>query len=272
MLARNISAVASLAIVFACGQAQERGTPPNEADSAVGVRPRTDLRRIVQNAPKLPLQAVELKVLPPSAGWTLGMVSWIAVDSTGLVYLLQRGDNADPVVVLDRDGRVLRSWGKGMYTKPHSIRVDPQGNLWTTDAATSMVYKFTPQGRKLMEIAVGGQPSPCMDQQLFPESERATGANNFCGTTDTAFAPNGNIFVADGYANNRILEYSPEGKKLNEWGTAGIGPGQFRLPHSIRIDEEGVVYVSDRENGRIQRFDVSGTYLGEWPDLGRIFS
>lgn len=199
------------------------------------------------------------------------MVSWIAVDRNDRVFLLQRGNQADPIVAMDRDGHVLHTWGKGMYVMPHAIRIDPQGNIWTTDAATSMVYKFTPQGRTLMEIAVGGQPSPCMDQQIFPESERPSGPNNFCGTTDVAFAPNGHVFIADGYANNRILEYSADGKRLNEWGSAGTGPGQFRLPHSIEIDNNGVIYVSDRENGRIQRFDLRGTYLGEWPHLGRMF-
>ena len=159
-----------------------------------------------------------------------------------------------------------------MFTMPHSIRIDPQGNVWTTDAATSMVYKFTPSGRKLMEIAVGGLPSQCMDQQINPESERPSGPNDFCGTTDVAFAPNGHVFITDGYFNNRVMEYSADGTRLNEWGSAGTGPGQFRLPHSIVIDETGVIFVSDRENGRIQRFDLTGKYLGEWPHLGRIYS
>ena len=91
-----------------------------------------------------------------------------------------------------------------------------------------------------MEIAVGGTPSPCHDQQIFPESERTTAANNFCGTSDVAFAPNGHVFVTDGYANNRVLEYSADGKRLSEWGSAGTGPGQFRLPHSIDIDSAGI--------------------------------
>jgi hypothetical protein len=80
------------------------------------------------------------------------------------------------------------------------------------------------------------------------------------------------VFVADGYANNRILEYTADGKRLNEWGSGGTGPGQFRLPHSIDIDQGGVMYVSDRENGRVQRFDLSGKFLGEWTGLGRILS
>jgi hypothetical protein len=215
------------------------------------------LRAMLQAARELPMQRVPLTVQPQAQdGWALGMVSWIAADRKGLIYLLQRGDKADPVIVLDAEGKVVRSWGKGMYTTPHAIRIDPQGNVWTTDAASSMVYKFSPEGRTLLTIEVGGQPSPC---------------GSFCSTTDIAFAPDGHLFVADGYRNARILEYSADGKKLREWGSAGVGPGQFRLPHSIQVDAAGIVYVADRENGRIQRFDRQGTYLGEWSKYGKTF-
>ncbi|MBI4475109.1 MAG: 6-bladed beta-propeller [Acidobacteria bacterium] len=216
-----------------------------------------ELKQIVQHATKLPHQRAELKVTPLQAEWQMGMVSWVAADKNGLIYLLQRGDKADPVVVVNREGKVVRSWGKGMYTMPHAIRIDPQGNVWTTDAASSMVYKFSPEGRKLMQIEVGGQPTPCR--------------NNFCSTTDVAFAPNGNIFISDGYANARVLEYTPDGKKVREWGAAGNGPGQFRLPHSIQVDENGIVYVADRENGRVQLFDMQGKFLREWPKYGKTF-
>jgi len=215
------------------------------------------LREIVKQAPKLPVQSGALDVTAPSTpGWALGMVSWVAAGPDGLIYLLQRGENADPVIVVDRNGKIVRSWGKGLYTTPHAIRIDPQGNVWTTDAASSMVYKFSPQGTKLLEIEVGGQPTPC---------------NRFCSTTDVAFAPNGNIFIADGYRNARILEYTPQGKKVREWGAAGTGPGQFRLPHSIQVSPNGEVYVADRENGRIQRFDLEGRYQGEWSQYGKTF-
>lgn len=216
-----------------------------------------ELKAILENAQKSPLVEEPLKVRPPQAGWEMGMVSWVTSDKNGLIYLLQRGDKADPVIVVNKDGRVLRSWGKGMYTMPHAIRIDPQGNVWTTDAASSMVYKFTPDGKTLMEIRVGGQPTPCR--------------NNFCSTTDIAFAPNGRLFISDGYANARILEYTADGKKIREWGEPGTGPGQFRLPHSIQIDENGIIYVADRENGRIQRFDMQGKFLGEWDEYGKTF-
>ena len=79
------------------------------------------------------------------------------------------------------------------------------------------------------------------------------------------------MFIADGYSNARILEYSADGKRLAAWGSAGTGPGEFRLPHSIQIDEKDVIYVADRENGRVQRFDRRGKYLGEWSEYGKTF-
>src|SRR3954469_2444178 len=107
------------------------------------------LQAMLQKTPKSPFSQEALRVTPPQGGWKMGMVSWVTSDKNGLIYLLQRGDKADPVVVVNKDGKVVRSWGKGMYTMPHAIRVDPQGSVWTTDAASSMVYKFSSDGKKL---------------------------------------------------------------------------------------------------------------------------
>lgn len=236
--------------------AQTPNVPAPEARAQLEAQ-TVKLRALVQQAPRLKLERTDLKPVPIGSDWEIGMVSWIAADRNGLVYLLQRGDKADPVIVMNRAGKVLRSWGKGMYTMPHAIRVDPQGNVWTTDAASSIVYKFSHEGKKLMQIEVGGQPTPCR--------------NNFCSTTDIAFAKSGHLFISDGYSNARILEYTAGGTKVREWGSSGSGPGQFRLPHSIQIDENDIVYVADRENGRIQRFDARGAFLGEWPHYGKTF-
>lgn len=213
-----------------------------------------DFRALMQRSPKLPLKLTELKLQP---ALELDFSSSVAVDAKGHIYLLQRGDKADPVIVVNQQGRVLRSWGKGLYTIPHSIRIDPEGNVWTTDAAASVVYKFTPEGRTLLKIEVGG----------LPESKSA-----FRGTTDIAFAPGGRVFIADGYGNARILEYDNAGKRIREWGRPGTGPGEFHLPHAIAIDTRGAVWVADRENSRIQRFDLEGKYQSEWNHLGKTFS
>jgi hypothetical protein len=215
------------------------------------------LQKLLQNTPRLLLEPTNFTLQGRDTSALAGTVSWVAGDRNGLIYLLiQLPGDADPVIVMDHSGRVVRTWGKGMFATAHSIRIDPQCNVWTTDAANSMVYKFTSEGKKLTEFEVGGQPMPC---------------NTFCSITDIAFAPNGNLFIADGYKNARILEYSAQRKKIREWGSAGTGPGQFKLPHSIQIDEDGVIYVADRENGRIQRFDLSGKYLGEWDQYGKTF-
>jgi sugar lactone lactonase YvrE len=239
--------------LFAQGQ---MSLVPTEIDAKA--QDADKLRSMIEASPKLPLEQTDLVIKLPE-GQELGMVSWVARDpKTGVTWLLQRGDKADPVIAVDREGRVLHSFGKGLYRIPHALRLDPQGNVWTVDAATSTVIKFSPKGVKLLQIDVGGQP----------ESARSA----FRGTTDIAFAPKGRIFISDGYANARILEYTADGKKVREWGSAGTGPGEFHLPHSIVVDENSILYVADRENGRIEKFNLDGKLLGEFPNLGRTYS
>jgi DNA-binding beta-propeller fold protein YncE len=208
-------------------------------------------------AQPLPLELTTLKVIPPRAGWELGMISSSAADGKGTIYLLQRGLSAQPVVAINEQGKVLREWGKGLYEIPHSIRIDPAGNVWTVDAASSRIIKYSPKGETLLDFVVGEQPKT--DSQ-------------FNGTADIAFTRDGHLFIADGYGNNRILEYDAQGKRLRQWGKAGQGPGELNLPHGIAIDDKEVVYVADRENGRIQRFTREGKYLSEINGLGKTFS
>jgi len=141
-------------------------------------------------------------------------------------------------------------------------RVDPSGNVWTVDAGNSHIYKFTPEGEQLLHINVG----------QMPDYE-----DQFRGATDIAFMSDGHLFVADGYGNSRVLEYDAMGERIRQWGKLGRGearggPGEFRIVHGIAIDNEDIVYVADRENGRIQRFQRDGTYLGTWDGLGKMFA
>ncbi len=230
--------------------AQDKAMSGLSAESA-------QFRSLMHGSPSLPLRLTELPLSPPSPGWKIEMASSVAVDRNGLIYVLQRGSDADPVIVVNRDGHVVRSWGRGLYKIPHSIRIDDEGNIWTVDAGSSMVHKFSVDGKHQLEINVGGLPAS-------PKSP-------FCGTTDIAFADD-RILISDGYANARIIEYSKAGKRLREWGSAGDGPGQFRIPHAIAIDRQGIIYVADRENGRIQRFSKEGHYLDSWRHLGKTFS
>lgn len=228
---------------------------PLAADDAQAEADR--LRALMRAAPKLPLNLSRLPVQQPSPGWTTDYVSSVATGANGALYVLHRNLNADPLLSLDSAGRIVRAWGKGLYTIPHSVRIDPAGNVWTVDAGSSRVMKFAPDGRKLLDIDVGGLPE---------------GSSAFRGTTDIAFAPGGRIFIADGYGNARILEYDAAGRRVRQWGTRGSGPGQFNLPHGIAVDSESILYIADRENGRIQKFDLDGRYLGEWKHLGKTFS
>lgn len=204
---------------------------------------------------RLPRTEVSLK----AGSLTLGTISSIAAND-GIVYLLQRGDQADPVIALRPDGTVVRSWGRGLFSQPHSIRFDPQGNIWTVDAGNSNVLKFSRTGELLLKIEVG---------------EVATGSRcafpGLCGTTDIAFGPNGRLFISDGYGNARVLEYSSDGRRVKTWGSPGTGPGQFQIPHGIAL-LGSTIYVADRTNARVQRFDLDGKYLGEWTHVGRPYA
>lgn len=218
-------------------------------------QPAPELLSLIRSSPKLPLARTDISIAAPSEGWELGMISTLAADSQGAVYLLQRGSKADPVVVVNREGHVLRSFGSGLFDIPHSVRIAPDGSVWTVDSSSSVVQEFSPRGEKLLQFSVGGQP--------------ASKKGRFAGTTDVAFAPGGRLFISDGYGNARILEYDRTGAKIAEWGSPGAKPGEFHLPHAIAIDERTVLYVADRENGRIQRFDLNGKFLGEWDGLGK---
>jgi streptogramin lyase len=216
-----------------------------------------DIRTRVEASPVLPFKGVHFAANPTDGDWQSGIVSWVAIGRKGEIYEIQRGSKAAPIIVLNPNGKILRSWGKGEYSIPHAIRIDPSGNVWTVDAGSSTVIEYSAVGKKLMTIAVGEQPD---------------NGNPFHGATDIAFGPRGHLFIADGYGNARILEYTKAGKRVKQWGEFGAGPGQFNLPHAIQIDANGTIYVADRQNGRIEKFDIHGKYLGEIANLGRVFS
>src|SRR6187402_754766 len=202
--------------------AQNVGSPDLEKQAA-------DLKVLVEQAPKSRLERKQIAIPAPALGWELGYPSAVTMDDAGMIYLVQRSEKADPVLVINREGKVIRSWGKGLFQIPHSIRIDPQGNVWTVDSGNSMVLKFSPNGEKLMEISVGEQPA---------------GRGRTNGTSDIAFGPNGRIYISDGYGNSRVLEYNAKGERVRQWGTPGTGPSQFQQPHGIAVDDQGIIYVA----------------------------
>ena len=217
--------------------------------------------------------------------WNFGQVAAVATDADGNILILHRG--AEPILAFDSGGRFIRSWGEGLFSHgkvagiasgdrvpggsgytavygpagchacgAHSIRVDPVGNVWVVDAPGHVIYKMDPRGRVLMELGTKGVPGISRHTFNLP--------------TDVAFAPNGDVYVSDGYGNPRVVQYSADGRFLGEWGTRGTGPGEFGLPHNLVVDAQGRVYVTDRDNQRVQVFDADGTFLSEWSDIGAV--
>jgi len=248
---------ATVCLSFASGRAQTQSTTETNAALA---------RASIQQAPLLPLEKSAVTIQLPDLG---GRISAVAFGRSHEAYVLQRGDKANPIIVVDRNGQVLRSWGKGLLKIPHSIKIDPDGNVWTTDAGDGRVLKFAPDGKKLQEIVLGD--APVGKDCVFPSAAQ----NNYvdaCGTTDIEFLPGGRLFLTDGYGKMRVLEYAANGKRIREWGGPGEGPGRFNVPHGLAFDGKGVLFVADRNAGRLQRFDLTGRYLGEWTNLGQVGS
>jgi sugar lactone lactonase YvrE len=194
-------------------------------------------------------------------GWQLGQTAAVCTDSQDRVYAFHRPPGGEaPVLVFDRAGKLVSSWGKDFLDDAHGMVIGPDPNggeerLWLVDRAPHVVHKCTLEGGLLQSIgnrAVAGDQTP------------------FNRPTDVSVAPNGDLYVSDGYVNARVHQFAPDGTLRRSWGVPGDQPGQFKLVHSVWVDRHGGkdgagrVLVADRENHRIQRFTPSGEYLGEW--------
>ena len=199
--------------------------------------------RVIENWAKLP------------EGWEFKDVAAVAVDSKDRVYVFNRGEH--PMIVFDREGNFLRSWGEGTFPRAHGLHIDANDILYCTDDGGHVVRKCTTEGKVLLELGVPGQPAPYMSGTPFHRC------------THTALSPRGDIYVSDGYGNARVHKYSPDGKLLLSWGEPGTDPGQFNIVHNVVTDAEGWVYVADRENHRVQVFDGNGKYETQWVNMHR---
>jgi DNA-binding beta-propeller fold protein YncE len=188
-------------------------------------------------------------------GWRYGEVAAVGVDSKDNVYVFNRGKH--PMLVFDRTGKFLRSWGEDLFARPHGIHVAPDDTLWCTDDGDHTVRHITTDGKMLLQIGVPGEPAPYM------------GGDPFHRCTHTALSPSGDLYVADGYGNARVHKYAPDGRLLFSWGEPGTEPGEFNIVHNICCDEDGWVYVADRENHRIQVFDGKGRFETQWNNMHR---
>jgi hypothetical protein len=203
-------------------------------------------------------------------GRTWGSTAGVAVDRRGNIWVAERcgantcaGSNLAPILEFDPSGKLLTSFGAGMFVFPHGITVDNDGNVWVTDGQGvqgkgHQVFKFSPKGQVLMTLGKAGVAGD--------------GEDTFNQPSAVAISANGDIFVADGHGGNsnaRIVKFSKDGKFIMTWGKKGSAPGEFNIPHALAWDSEGRLFVADRGNNRIQIFDQQGKFIDQWKQFSR---
>ncbi len=244
-----------------------------------------DPYRLVEGWPSLPAT---------KNGGHWGEVIRVSIDRSGNVWVfhrcfnvvppgsavcLNRGEANPPILEFDPSGKLLKSFGVGLFAYPHGFTIDADGNLWASDVndkATVLgmsaknadgvvmgqeVLKLSPEGKILMTLG--------------KEGVAGDGTDTFDRPTGVAIAPNGDIFVSDGHAPNahnsaRIVKFTKDGKFIKSWGHMGPEPGNFNEPHDIFIGgSQERVYVADRKNKRIQVFDQDGNFIAAWKQFGQ---
>lgn len=221
------------------------------------------------NSQPNPYRAVEQwATLPDGRAW--GSTSAVGIAPNGHIWAAERcganscaGSMVPPIVEIDPSGKVLRTFGAGLFIFPHGFYVDRDGNIWVTDGQGKdgkghQVFKFSPEGKVLMTLGKAGVAGG--------------GPDTFNEPSDVIVAPNGDIFVADGHggdSNARIVKFTKDGKFIKSWGKKGSGPGEFDTPHAIALDSQGRLFVGDRNNNRIQIFDQDGKFIAQWKQFSR---
>jgi sugar lactone lactonase YvrE len=207
--------------------------------------------------------------LPDGRPW--GMTIGLDIDRDGKsLWVFDRcgaktcvGSTLSPIQKFDASGKLLTTFGAGMFNFPHGLFVDRADDVWVTDGQGKdgkghTVTKFSPDGKVLMTLGKPGVPGD--------------GPDTFNAPSDVLVAPSGDIFVADGHGgdtNARIVRLTSDGKFIKAWGKKGTAPGEFGLPHGLAMDSAGRLFVADRDNNRIQIFDQDGKFLAEWRQFGR---
>jgi len=249
---RSMTAVFGVALVAAAALSlgAARGDDVNGAPNPY---------RVVDNWPQLP------------QGRVWGMAIGLDIDRDGKsVWIFDRcgaktctGSQVAPIQKFDASGKLVTSFGAGMFNFPHGLFVDRDNNIWVSDGKGEggkghTVIKFSPTGQVLMTLGTPGVPG--------------TDEQHFNAPSDVLVAPNGDIFVADGHGgdtNARIVKFSKDGKFITTWGRKGTATGEFQTPHGLAMDQAGRLYVADRENDRVQIFDQDGKFIAEWKQFGR---
>ncbi|HXJ56696.1 MAG TPA: peptidyl-alpha-hydroxyglycine alpha-amidating lyase family protein [Verrucomicrobiae bacterium] len=201
---------------------------------------------------------------PPGFSWP--EVAAVACDSRDRLYVFNRG--AHSVMIFDECGAFLHSWGEGIFARAHGLTIGPDDSVYCTDDLDHTVRKFTPDGQLLMTLGTSGKPSATGATSVDFRTIRQAGPP-FHFPTNVALGAEGQIYVADGYGNARIHEFTPAGALIRSWGEPGSGPGQFHVPHGLAVAANGEIHVADRENSRIQIFSPHGSFLAELKEVVR---
>lgn len=205
--------------------------------------PRVNLATAYEVDPRWPLR-------PDGVFWK--DVPGLAVDAQDNVWVFTRANPA--VQVYAPDGRYLFGWrNDDPKTVAHGLKIDRSGCVWLADVGLHTVTKYSRDGKPLLVLGTAGEPGE--------------DARHFNKPTDMTIAPNGDIFVADGYGNSRVVRFDKHGKFIQTWGRLGTRPGEFSIPHAIECDSKGRLYVADRNNVRVQVFSVRGRLLDVWSNV-----
>jgi hypothetical protein len=212
--------------------------------------------------------------LPAGRKW--GSVASVSLAPDGTIWAADRcgengsggtaciGKNAgiDPIFQFDTSGKLLKSFGAGLFVNVHKMSIDKDGFLWVADNSGNQIFKLDQNGKVLMTLGKKGVTG--------------TGNDEFDGPTEVAIAPNGDIFIGDGHngggtpaGNARVLKFDKNGKFLMTWGKKGMGPGEFDQVHTLAFDSQGRLFVGDRQNNRIQVFTQDGKWIASWFQFGR---
>jgi sugar lactone lactonase YvrE len=225
--------------------------------SGFAQRPSNPALLIPETAPPLDYVAVP-DPLPVPANVVMGASSSVAFDSKGHLFVLSRG--AQAITEFDENGKFIRAFGEGMFTRSHGLRIDKDGNIWATDVGAHTVVKLSPKGDVLLTLGSKGKAG---------EWNEAAQSRLFNEPNDIAIAANGDLFITQGHTpgagrgDPRVLKFDKNGKFITTWGGKGTEPGKFDVAHGIAIDAKGLLWVTDRENQRIQIFDQDGKYIRE---------
>ena len=225
--------------------------------SVTAQRPSDPALLVPEAAPELDFAFVPDAITLP-AGAKMGAAAAVAFDARGHIYVLTRG--AQAFFEFDENGAFVRSFGDGLFTRSHGLKIDRDGNLWATDVGGHIVVKMNPAGQVLLTIGTKGEAG---------DWNEAAGSHKLNQPNDIAIAPNGDVFVAQGHTpgagrgDARVLKFDKDGRFIKSWGGKGNGPGQFDVAHGITFDPKGLLWVMDRENQRIQVFDTNGTFVRE---------